>query len=223
MKKLQDALGYGFKNEALLRLALTHPSCGAENNQRLEFLGDAVLELYISEILYRRYSDFDEGTLTSRRAALVCERTLALLARALDLGGYLILNPGEERTGGREKPSVLADAVEALLAAVYLDGGQEAARAVVARLFQNENELLSWQSEDHKGELQSYTQARGLPMPEYAVISESGPDHSKSFTVSVSVSGRELGRGTGGSKKAAEKAAARAALRELNSSASGGL
>lgn len=215
MSDIENALGYSFADAELLRLALTHPSFGAENNQRLEFLGDAVLELYVSELLYRRYPSLHEGALTARRAALVCERTLAVLARSLDLGDSLILGAGEEQTGGREKPSALCDAMEAVLAAVYLDGGQDAARAVIERQYHNDEELLPRREDDAKGALQRHTQAQRLGMPTYSVLSEQGPDHSKSFTVAVSVAGRELARGTGGSKKSAEKEAARAALRAL--------
>ena len=123
MQKLQKALGYTFRNEAHLRLALTHPSTKLPDNQRLEFLGDAVLEFCVSDMLYHKYGKLHEGELTARRAALVCERTLSAIARSLDLGRCLIMGHGEEQTGGREKPSILADAVEAVLAAIYVDGG----------------------------------------------------------------------------------------------------
>lgn len=210
---LENALGYRFNDAGLLTLALTHPSVGALNNQRLEFLGDAVLELCVSELIYDKYPQLNEGALTARRAALVCEQTLAHLAHGLGLGERLLLDCGEEQTGGREKPSVLADAMEAVLAAVYLDGGQEAARALVKRLYANDAELASMRVEDDKGALQRLTQTRGLQMPEYVVVEETGPAHMKQFTVEVSVAGRALARGMGGTKQAAEKNAARAALR----------
>ena len=132
MIQLQKALGYTFRNEAHLRLALTHPSTKLPDNQRLEFLGDAVLEFCVSDMLYHKYAKLHEGELTARRAALVCERTLSAIARSLDLGRCLIMGHGEEQTGGREKASILADALEAVLAAIYVDGGYEAARDVIS-------------------------------------------------------------------------------------------
>ena len=164
-------------------------------------------------MLYHKYAQLHEGELSSRRAALVCERTLAAVARQLDLGRCLIMGHGEELTGGRRKPSILADAVEAVLAAVYLDGGTEAARAVVLKLFADDEHLTAWRGLDDKSALQSYTQANGLSLPEYEVIDQSGPDHDRHFTVRVLVLGKELARGSGNSKQSAEKAAARAAMK----------
>ena len=138
MQNLQKALGYTFKNEAHLRLALTHPSTKLPDNQRLEFLGDAVLEFCVSDMLYRKYPNLHEGELTARRAALVCERTLSALAMSLDLGSVLVMGHGEEQTGGRKKPSILADAMEAVFAAIYVDGGIRAAHEVILRMYQEE-------------------------------------------------------------------------------------
>lgn len=190
MQRLQQALGYAFRDPSHLRLALTHPSTKLPDNQRLEFLGDAVLEFCVSDMLYQKYPDLHEGELTARRAALVCERTLSVIARSLDLGRYLLMGHGEEQTGGREKPSILADAMEAVLAAVYVDGGYEAARGVIRVLFQEEERLAA-----------------------YEIVAQSGPDHDRRFTAQVSVQGRAVATGEGNSKKAAEQAAAKAALK----------
>ena len=215
MQKLQEALGYTFANEAHLRLALTHPSTKLPDNQRLEFLGDAVLEFCVSGMLYHKYPSLHEGELTARRAALVCERTLSALARSLDLGRCLVMGHGEEQTGGREKPSILADALEAVLAAIYLDGGVEAARRVILHLFEEDEKLIEWRGHDDKSALQEYTQANGMELPSYAIIAQEGPDHNRSFTAQVSIMGKPAAVGRGRSKKAAEQAAARQALREL--------
>lgn len=212
MRQLEQTLGYRFSDEALLRQALTHPSMGEGDNQRLEFLGDAVLELYMSELLYEEYPQEQEGALTARRAALVCEKTLSQLARELGLGEKLILSRGEEQTGGRERASTLCDAMEAVVAAVYLDGGGDAARALVKRLFKNEGELLKARGRDDKGLLQAFTQGCGLALPVYEIISESGPAHQKAFVSRVSIAGVCHGTGEDATKKAAEQAAARAAL-----------
>ena len=213
MNDLQKALGYRFESVSNLRLALTHPSTKRKDNQRLEFLGDAILEFCVSDMLYAKYPAMQEGELTARRAALVCERTLSALARSLDLGRYLLVGHGEEQTGGREKPSILADTMEAVLAAVYVDGGYQAAREVILRLFADDEALIAWHGQDDKSALQEFTQAAGLDLPHYEIIAESGPDHDRRFTARVSVKGRALTTGEGNSKKAAEQAAAKAALR----------
>ncbi len=215
MQQLQEGLGYTFREPAHLRLALTHPSTKLPDNQRLEFLGDAVLEFCVSDMLYRKYPHLHEGELTARRAALVCERTLSVIARSLGLGHCLIMGHGEEQTGGREKPSILADAMEAVLAAVYVDGGYEAARDVIRRLFADDENLIAWRGHDDKSALQEYTQAHGLELPAYEVIAQEGPDHDRRFTVRVSILGKPTATGTGGSKKAAEQAAAKEALLAL--------
>ncbi len=213
MEALQKAVGYSFQNPEHLRLALTHPSTKLPDNQRLEFLGDAVLEFCVSDMLYRKYDSLDEGELTARRAALVCERTLSVIAHSLELGKYLLMGNGEEQTGGREKPSILADAMEAVFAAIYMDGGWEAAREVILRLFQEEEKLTAWRGQDDKSALQEYTQAHEMALPEYEIVGQSGPDHDRHFTAQVKVMGKPVATGEGNSKKAAEQAAAKAALR----------
>lgn len=213
MRELEEALGYAFQDKALLTLALTHPSAlDRSSNQRLEFLGDAVLEYCVSELLYEKYQADSEGELTARRAALVCEETLKTLAEGLSLGGHLRMGRGEETTGGREKPAILADALEAVIAAVCLDGGIGAAKALVGRLYGDDEALAAMKGRDLKGELQAYTQAQGLGLPEYAVTQETGPAHDRTYTVEVLVAGERIAKGWGGSKKTAEQAAAGAAL-----------
>lgn len=213
MRELQEKLGYVFANKGLLRQALTHPSLKeAKDYQRLEFLGDAVLEFCISDMLYQKYPRMGEGELTARRAALVCEETLSFLAKGLGVGNALRMGHGEEQTMGREKPSILCDALEAVFAAIYLDGGVEAARTVIEQLFQQEEKLSTLKGRDEKGMLQEYTQAKGLGLPEYAVLQETGPAHDKHFVSLVSVMGKPIAQGQGTSKKMAEQAAARAAL-----------
>jgi ribonuclease III len=213
MRSLQTALGYRFQNEALLRLALTHPSAKEpKDNQRLEFLGDAVLESAVSALLYRKYPSLQEGELSARRAALVCEETLCHIARTLDIGRFLRMGHGEESTLGREKPSILADAMEAVIAAVYLDGGADAAHDLIRRLFADEEALSALRGQDDKGLFQAYTQARDMGLPEYTVVEESGPPHDRRFVSEARVAGAAVARGEGGSKKAAEQAAAHAAL-----------
>ena len=213
MRPLQDALNYHFKDEALLRLALTHPSTKEEtDNQRLEFLGDAVLEYRISDMLFRKYAGSQEGDLTARRASLVCEETLCCLARQFNLGACLRMGHGEETTAGRDTPSILADAMEAVIAAVYLDGGADAAAKLIDRLFQDEEKLSALRGRDDKGLLQEYTQAHELGLPEYVIVEESGPAHDRRFVAEARVSGRALAKGEGVTKKAAEQAAARQSL-----------
>ncbi|MCL1854371.1 MAG: ribonuclease III [Clostridia bacterium] len=210
---LEKQLGYVFRNKNLLTTALTHPSTKqGEDNQRMEFLGDAVLEYCISHMLYEKYPDMREGELTERRSALVCEETLSFLAQRLNIGGALRMGHGEEQALGRGKHSILADSFEAMLAAVRLDGGIEAAQSVILRLYQDEELLFALRGRDEKGLLQEYTQARNMSLPEYTVVEETGPAHARHFVVQVSVLGRLLATGQGCSKKAAEQAAAKAAL-----------
>jgi ribonuclease III len=216
-------LVYQFRDENLLRLALTHPSVAHESgtamahNQRLEFLGDAVLGLVLTQKLYEQFPASDEGSLTKARAKLVNRKTLAERARALDLGARLILSRGEEASGGRERASALADAYEALLGAIFLDGGFEAAREVIlsefAEAFGELNALPL--IENPKGELQEFLQARSPRAPEYETIQISGTDHDPLFECAVHHEGIELARGRGKSKKAAESEAAMAALNKL--------
>ncbi len=210
------ALGYEFRDPALLRRALTHPSMGKEDNQRLEFLGDAVLQYLMSDILYAEYTGEREGALTHYRALLVCEAALSQVAKKLGIGEALIMDKGEELTGGREKPSVLCDAMEAVLASVYLDGGLEAARGIITRCWPSPEDVHR-PMQDSKGALQELLQKDGGETPTYEIIGRSGPDHSPSFEASVSRYGKEIARGTGKTKKQAEQDAAINALKKLQS------
>jgi ribonuclease III len=220
---LQTRLGYKFRDEKLLLLALTHPSVAHESgasvqtNQRLEFLGDAVLQLVLTGALYEKFPAFGEGPLTKARAKLVNRRTLAEHGRALDLGAHLVLSRGEEMHGGRERPSALADSYEALLGAMFLDGGFDAAGVFILREFSAAfGELAGLPIlENPKGELQEMLQAISPEAPQYRVVSVAGPDHDRIFECTVQHGGVELARGRGKSKKAAESDAALAALRFL--------
>jgi ribonuclease-3 len=223
LAQLQEALGYRFRDRALLELALTHPSVvsersgGRQDNQRLEFLGDAVLGLILSRELYDRWPEAEEGALTQARARLVNWRTLAEVGSSLGLGEYLILSRGEEASGGRRRPSALSDAFEAVVGAVYLDGGLEAAREVVLRHLADAlvQPLAGPGADNPKGELQELLQAENRATPRYRIEEVSGPDHARRFECSVHRDGVELGRGCGPSKKDAETQAARAALQNL--------
>ncbi len=220
LKKVMKALGYTFRDEALLRRALTHPSVGKNDNQRLEFLGDAVLQYLMSDALYRAHPDEREGALTHRRQLMVCEAALSPIAKQLGLGEALVMDKGEELTGGRDKPSVLCDTMEAVLAAVYLDGGMEAARGVVERCWPAEGEVER-PLQDAKGALQEALQKDGGESPTYEITGQSGPPHAPVFTAAVSWQGKLLATGEGKTKKAAEQAAALNAIQnsELNSAA----
>lgn len=220
---LQTRLRHTFRDESLLRLALTHPSVAHEqgtpiqHNQRLEFLGDAVLQLALTRELYEKFPTFDEGPLTKARAKLVNRRTLAVHGRALALGEHLLLSRGEESHGGRERSSALADAFESVIGAIFLDGGYEVARDFILREFGNAfGELGAIPLlENPKGELQELLQARSPDAPKYHVVSTSGPDHDRVFECTVHHGGQELARGAGKSKKAAESEAAFNALKKL--------
>ncbi len=221
--ELQGRLGYSFQDLGLLRLALTHPSVAHEQslpiqtNQRLEFLGDAVLQLALTRELYEKFPTFGEGPLTKARAQLVNRRSLAEQARQLGLGHYLILSRGEESSGGRERLSALADTFEALLGAIFLDGGFEAAREFILRQFLPSFGELSVIPvlDNPKGELQEFLQSSSSEAPRYQAVSSSGPDHDRVFECTVHHGGVELARGRGKSKKAAESEAALAALTRL--------
>lgn len=212
LKALQEALGYQFNDVALLKRALTHPSCGSENNQRLEFLGDAVLQLSMSDIVYAAHPDTEEGGMTFLRARMVREETLSAVAKKLNVGKNLRMDHGCEMGGGRARPAVLADAMEAILAAVYLDGGFSEALRLVRTLWPKESEVALPPVTDNKTRLQEILQAKGLPAPEYQMIAEEGPPHLRVFTMAVYSQGVEIGRGVGNSKKKAEQAAAGMAL-----------
>lgn len=214
LREFQDRIGYTFGDIELLKLALTHSSYGNElyhdklhNNERLEFLGDAVLEVTVSEYIFERYSTEPEGELTKLRASMVCEPTLALCAREIGLNDMIYLGKGEEQTGGRFRDSIISDAFEAVLGAIYRDGGIECARKFVLEHVLNDVDHKKL-FVDSKSILQEKVQADGFPSPEYELIGESGPDHCKEFTVRVIVGGKTVGEGRGRTKKAAEQQAA---------------
>jgi len=218
---LEERIGYKFRNSLLLAEALTHPSLGHEtqhyhfDNQRLEFLGDAVLQLVISEYLFRRFSGEAEGQLTKLRSRLVSRETLKMHAAALDLGRYLLMGRGEEASGGRERTSTLADAFEALIGAIYLDGGLDTAREFILK--QAHSDLAQLAEEpveiNPKGHLQELLQSISPRSPVYELISQSGPEHEKTFIVQAVWEGIVLGQGSGRSKKQAETAAALEAMK----------
>jgi ribonuclease-3 len=223
LEELQQRFGHRFRNQELLRLALTHPSIAHEqnnpapHNQRLEFLGDAVLGAVLSQQLYEKFPNADEGLLTKSRAKLVNAVSLAEHGRALGLGQHVILSRGEENSGGRDRASTLADAFESLLGAVFLDGGFEAARGFVLREFSGDylELVLPAGIDNPKGELQEWLQAKSPEPPVYEMISAEGPDHDRQFVCAVLHDGVELAQGAGKSKKAAESEAAVAALKKL--------
>ena len=221
METLETKLGYTFHDRALLENALTHSSFANENhspdgsNERLEFLGDSILGMVTAEFLYRTHPDLPEGDLTRTRAALVCEESLVEVADRLELGKFLRLGRGEATGGGRERPSIRADAVEAVLAAVYLDGGLAEARKIVQR-FILARETEKAVTRDYKTALQELVQRESGQVLAYRLIGQSGPDHAKVFTVEVDLNGKAVGRGTGHSKKEAEQMAARSAVEMLN-------
>ena len=219
-RALEEKLQYTFSRDDLLITALTHPSYGGDHHvaryQRLEFLGDAVLELVISRILYARYPDGNEGQLTRMRAALVREETLSEVAQGLELGALLQLSVGELKSGGAQKPSILADVFEATLAAIYLDGGIDCAFGVVERLFEAHlPDMHAIDALDAKSKLQEFFQQRGDQSPEYELLDQSGPAHLPIFSVCVKASGAIIGQGKGTSKRAAQQNAAQQALKTL--------
>lgn len=214
LKKLEKKIGYEFQNKKLLTQAMTHSSYTNEhkvgkhfNNERLEFLGDAVLELVSSEFLFRKYREYPEGELTKLRASMVCEPTLALCAREINLGSYLLLGKGEEATGGRERDSIISDAMEALIGAIYLDGGFASAKEFIDRFVLNdiENKRLFY---DSKTILQEIVQKNFDQVLTYELLEERGPDHDKQFTVQAKIGEMYAGIGTGRTKKAAQQMAA---------------
>jgi ribonuclease-3 len=221
--KLQELIGYQFRDMELLRLSLSHRSVTNSadkfqaSNERLEFLGDSVLGLVIADQLYRECPHLSEGDLTKRKAMLVNEAALFQAARDTGLNEYVLLSPEEEKAGGRERPSIISDAFESVIGAVYLDGGYDAVRRVILRcLYSRRDSIISDISQHNfKGDLLELVQAENGSMPRYDVISEIGPDHDKTFRVVVSVGGRKLGEGLGSSKKEAEQKAASMALEQL--------
>lgn len=222
--RLEAAVEYPFRERQLLTRALTHRSFANEHtddladNQRLEFLGDAVLGLIVAQELFRRFPTADEGFLSGVQASIVRESALREVADSIDLGRFLRLGKGEELSGGREKPSVLADAYEALLAAIYLDGGLNAARSVILKLHQERfAEPTPGESpEDNKSKLQRLVQSGSTTRPNYHIVEEHGPAHDRTFVAEVRVDGEVLGRGEGRTKKEAQQRAASAALRYMD-------
>ena len=230
LQSLQTTLGYQFRDEGLLEHALTHrsrahedSSGGVRDNESLEFLGDAVLGLVISDRLFRECPDYDEGEKSKAKARLVSAATLARLGEQLGLGDYLLLGRGEEKTGGRRKPSLIADGFEAVVAAIYLDGGITAADAFIERQFRSAlDDVRAGRTvigvvADHKSALQEWLQANGRPLPDYHLAGVQGPDHQKVFTVEVRVESQAVGTADGRSKKEAEQKAASRALEALTS------
>ena len=221
MKELEEKLGYRFVNKGLLEHAMTHSSyanehrsAGVTSNERLEFLGDSILGVVVAEYLFTRHPNMPEGELTRTRAALVCEDSLHEVARGLGLGAFLRLGKGEAAGGGRSRPSILADATEAMLAAVYLDGGMEAARAIIQRLILDK-EREKAVDRDYKTALQELVQRTPGVAVSYHLVKETGPDHDRVFVMEVSVDGDAVGQGRGHTKKEAEQMAAKAALSRL--------
>ena len=221
LQVLQKELGYNFKDPLLLVRCLTHVSSGrdknAGHNEVLEFLGDAVLDLVISDLLFRRFPDKNEGDLSRMRAGLVNSAVLAEKAAALNLGDLLRLGKGEERSGGRSKPSILAGAFEALLGGIYRDGGYHAAVRVIERYFASDITEKKLGQQDYKTRLQEISQMLFREPPVYRLVSETGPDHEKRFVTEIAVGGKVLGRGDGKSKKQSEQEAAKKALSQLQS------
>jgi ribonuclease-3 len=217
-KELQESLGYEFKDEKLLTEALTHRSYTKDfNNERLEYLGDAVLDLIVGEYLYHLFPKAEEGTLSKLRAALVNEDSFNKLAKRLNLGKYLFLSPAEENNRGREKSSILSSAFEALIGAIYLEAGFDKAKEIALRLLKEEYPTITPQEllKDYKTTLQEITQAHFGVVPEYKLISATGPDHKKEFEIGVLINGKEYARAKGKSKKAAQQEGAKITIEKL--------
>ena len=222
IKDLETAIGYRFKNITLLQNALTHSSYANErwhnsllSNERLEFLGDSILGMTVAEYLYRNFPDRPEGELTRMRADMVCEKALAKVAARIELGGQMMLGNGEEQSGGRNRDSILADAVESVIAACFLDGGMDAARQFIDRFVLVEVPVQKMHNADYKTALQELVQQKKNQVLTYVLTGESGPDHDKRFEVEVRLNGNPIGTGSGSSKKRAEQDAARCALEKM--------
>ena len=222
IKDLETAIGYRFRNITLLQNALAHSSYANErwhnslmSNERLEFLGDSILGMLVADHLYRNFPDRPEGELTRMRADMVCERALAQIAQRIGLGEHLLLGKGEEQSGGRSRDSILADAVESVIAACYLDGGMDAAKQFVQKFVLEQMSIASVNNKDYKTALQERVQQKRNQVLAYALVGESGPDHDKHFEVELTLNGEVIGRGVGSSKKRAEQDAARVALENM--------
>ena len=220
---IESRLNYRFRDRSQLQMALTHRSwvnetASGQHYERIEFLGDAVLGLVVSEWLYQRYPDLPEGQLSKKKSYLVSEPVLARLAAELGLGEVMRLGVGEDRSGGRAKPSLLADVMEAVLGAIYLEDGQAAVQSVLVPLIEPElaDDIDETDAAGAKSTLQELTQGRGMELPDYRHVAEEGPDHEKKFHVECWVGGERISEGVGASKKLAEQRAARAALSSLN-------
>ena len=223
IKELEAAIGYRFANISLLQNALAHSSYANErwhdslkSNERLEFLGDSVLGMLVADYLYQSFPDRPEGELTRMRADMVCERSLAQIAGRIGLGEHLLLGKGEEQGGGRSRDSILADAVESVIAACYLDGGMEAAKQFVRKFVLDHVPVKGLHNVDYKTALQEQVQQKRNQVLSYVLAGESGPDHDKQFRVEVTLNGQVIGTGIGSSKKRAEQDAARDALEKRN-------
>ena len=223
INELEAAIGYRFKNITLLQNALAHSSYANErwhdslkSNERLEFLGDSILGMVVAEHLYRNFPDRPEGELTRMRADMVCETSLAAIANNINLGNHLLLGHGEELGGGRDRVSILADAVESIIAACFIDGGMEAAREFIARFVLCNVPVTRLHNADYKTALQELVQQKKNQVLTYELTGESGPDHDKQFFVQVRLNDQIIGEGSGTSKKRAEQAAACAAIEALN-------
>ena len=219
MEQFEQIIHYEFKNKKLLQEALSHSSYANENkknltsNERLEFLGDSVLSIVVSQHIFEHFNHLPEGELTKIRASLVCEKALFVFAQQIDLGDYILLGKGEEHTGGRERPSILADAFEAVIAAIFLDGGLEAARKHILSFIPKDIDIKkSIAFNDYKTMLQEIIQQNPEEKIEYVTKGQSGPDHDKAFVVQVCLNSNVIGNGMGRSKKAAEQMAAKEAL-----------
>ena len=222
IKELEEAIGYRFRNITYLQNALAHSSYANErwhdslmSNERLEFLGDSILGMVVAKHLYQNFPDRPEGELTRMRADMVCETSLAKVADHVELGKHLLLGHGEEQGGGRTRPSILADAVESVIAASFLDGGMEAAEGIIRRFVLCNVPVTKRQNKDYKTALQELVQQKKNQTLSYALVGESGPDHDKHFSVEVSLNGKVVGTGSGTSKKRAEQAAAKSAIEAL--------
>ena len=222
IKDLEVAIGYRFKNITLLQNALTHSSYANEHwhdslrsNERLEFLGDSILGMVVAEYLYKNFPNRPEGELTRMRADMVCETSLAAIAAKIDLGSHLLLGHGEERFGGRSRASILADAVESVIAAAFLDGGMKAAADIITRFVLCDVPVTKLHNVDYKTSLQELVQQKKNQTLCYRLVGESGPDHDKQFTAQVLLNEQVIGEGIGSSKKRAEQDAARVALDNL--------
>ena len=222
IKELEEAIGYRFSNITLLQNALTHSSYANErwhdslkSNERLEFLGDSILGMVVAEHLYRQFPDRPEGELTRMRADMVCETSLAAVAAKIGLGKHLLLGHGEEQGGGRNRPSILADAVESVIAASFIDGGMAAAERFIRQFVLCNVPVTRLQNTDYKTSLQELVQQKKNQVLSYQLTGQSGPDHDKTFTVEVSLNDQVVGKGSGSSKKRAEQDAARAAMEVL--------